>query len=1549
MSSLKMTFSLTSLILIFAMLVAPTAVMAEAGGPTITSIVLDPGTTATAQARNALVFKITFSGTIDASTFTTADTFAATLTNASGNSILQPTQTVAPADNSIATLPTANMPVATMFKFTIDSTGLTSFANDPAGDPYTANHARGIVLRLPKDLVTGATVDITNTIVAGKTNQVSGNYTFTLPQLVTNSVTVTPTVAQKMDGGGDPIANRYTLTLAFANAGGDSTAPNPVAPSPSDIVVTGGTATPVDATGAALTGAALTTALVAPDTTNAPGTFTQDYNIPGALTGLQFGLHAGYLAGSTPSTPVSTPDFGDGKIADIVIWKGQAFDSYKDTDEYLPLAHDALNTPISYSFEPALPAGLEAREIDAQSRFIMGKATAKMDPAGTYMYVATNDTGGRDTISFKIKVMDPIKPTAPTMVMAMEEGSMDDNTMRTVNTNRVEVDWEAPVDTTETSHDPEIPFGSPLTKYVVHWDEVDEDGEKVSGGESGMSDVEPKNKVLATEYRISKLPIGLYEIKVQAVNAVGTAPDLDKAKPVTVLVANPPDEPTDLRAAKGVDAGSVNLDWKLPEDDGGADITAHIIYHNAPGSTEAVEIDADADRFHTVTGVTADGRHVFRVASVNSDGAPFNISDGTAFTVDNPASVDNQGPTFGNLTVSNVTATVGTAIPGTTLPAATDPDGDDSVIEYSIDPDVEDIGLTFNDETRFLSGTPDDATDGAVTYTYTATDDDGAETSLNFTITVNAVKVVTPPVSADLDASYDPATGVTTIRTAAEAGTMIDMNGFATIGADDLPDLEEFFEIGGTIGLSNGDETDDKNSRTVVISEILWGLDYGAPAMDQTQWQFIELYNTTGAAIDLDGWTLTFTGGNVVPASDIDQMSNRGRTGWDVDSGDTGKSGRVTGTLATDLTSAITPSNIVSMYRNIDYDKVEKTHNANDAADNRKKQLDGFPGGNAKGSWKASQRRSTYNRWIYDSKRAKHFKSQPILSPSSVAGTPFRINEIGNDSGSENDWVELHNVTDSEQSLKNYSLSQVTAQGTDTRIFHFHDQDWKVPAKGFVVISTRHPRDTDLAAGKDISVADDQEENKGASHLFVIKTVNLDDGGKFALILRNHHEKQKTDEHLIDVVATRQGAFADNNISSDLWPLKATGLPHDNVIDGGDENFAAGKVYQRNSGNGRGEKQFAVRGFTGVGYDRAAEDAASNGGTPGYDNSAVKEKIADLSDAEITISEIMLSVGDGRLNLPQWIELYNSSMTQSVNLNGWKLHVENYSDVETALDAVLTLDTMVISPNQTVLIVTNTGRVSDPDHFPNHRVVNLWTTKKHRDALEMVRRTDQVFSTMGFNLQLYDKDNKLVDEAGNLDGNRRTRDELEDTWTVPINGDDDERRSSLLRVYEAGVAVDGTMEEGWVLADETNLAFAISQTYYGDPDDFGTPGFRAGGPLPVSLSKFRPERLKDTGEIVVRWITESELNNAGFNILRSEKRDGEFTKVHFEAGQGTTSERNVYEWKDKSAKPNVVYYYQIQDVSIDGDVTTLRTTHLRGNVTAVGKATTTWGEIKALQ
>ena len=77
-------------------------------------------------------------------------------------------------------------------------------------------------------------------------------------------------------------------------------------------------------------------------------------------------------------------------------------------------------------------------------------------------------------------------------------------------------------------------------------------------------------------------------------------------------------------------------------------------------------------------------------------------------------------------------------------------------------------------------------------------------------------------------------------------------------------------------------------------------------------------------------------------------------------------------------------------------------------------------------------------------------------------------------------------------------------------------------------------------------------------------------------------------------------------------------------------------------------------------------------------------------------------------------------------------------------------------------------------------------------------------------------------------------------------------------------------------------------------------------PLPVTLSYFLAE-LTDTG-VVLKWTTESEVDNAGFYIYRSETRDGEFKVVNptMIQGAGTTGEHNEYTWTDTTAKPNTV-------------------------------------------
>ena len=309
----------------------------------------------------------------------------------------------------------------------------------------------------------------------------------------------------------------------------------------------------------------------------------------------------------------------------------------------------------------------------------------------------------------------------------------------------------------------------------------------------------------------------------------------------------------------------------------------------------------------------------------------------------------------------------------------------------------------------------------------------------------------------------------------------------------------------------------------------------------------------------------------------------------------------------------------------------------------------------------------------------------------------------------------------------------------------------------------------------------------------------------------------------------------------------------------------------------------------------------------------------------------------------------------------------------------------MIQPGQTVLVTSTRARSSGSAFFdtsvvfPPTRVFSVWDDA--RGEFGQARSTDPILSTEGFYIELIDGGNDarasgyVSDAVGNLIPNPGRRVATQNTieWSLTditgemVNG---EPRSSIMRRYRKPMGGNfrdrtnkvawpkytamelrdlGIMADGWVLASKTDFR-DVSQTWYGHGTDIGSPGISTGRVLPVELAKFRPVRLED-GSVTIRWITESETNNAGFNILRSESKSGEFTKLNTQliAGQDTTSERTAYEFVDKTAKPNVVYYYQIQDVSLDGDIQTLAVTHLRGHVSAAGKATTTWGDIKSLQ
>jgi len=89
--------------------------------------------------------------------------------------------------------------------------------------------------------------------------------------------------------------------------------------------------------------------------------------------------------------------------------------------------------------------------------------------------------------------------------------------------------------------------------------------------------------------------------------------------------------------------------------------------------------------------------------------------------------------------------------------------------------------------------------------------------------------------------------------------------------------------------------------------------------------------------------------------------------------------------------------------------------------------------------------------------------------------------------------------------------------------------------------------------------------------------------------------------------------------------------------------------------------------------------------------------------------------------------------------------------------------------------------------------------------------------------------------------------------------------------------------------------------------------------LPVELSIF--SAVVEDSHIILKWRTESEINNLGFDVYRSENPDGKFVKVNpaYIKGAGTDSTPHDYQFVDESAAVGKTYYYYLETISFSGE------------------------------
>ncbi len=89
-------------------------------------------------------------------------------------------------------------------------------------------------------------------------------------------------------------------------------------------------------------------------------------------------------------------------------------------------------------------------------------------------------------------------------------------------------------------------------------------------------------------------------------------------------------------------------------------------------------------------------------------------------------------------------------------------------------------------------------------------------------------------------------------------------------------------------------------------------------------------------------------------------------------------------------------------------------------------------------------------------------------------------------------------------------------------------------------------------------------------------------------------------------------------------------------------------------------------------------------------------------------------------------------------------------------------------------------------------------------------------------------------------------------------------------------------------------------------------------PLPVEMTAFSATR--DADQVTLTWRTESELNNLGFNIYRSEQEEEGYTRMNEDLirGQGTTTAAHDYSYIDDDIESDKDYWYTVETISTDG-------------------------------
>ncbi len=281
---------------------------------------------------------------------------------------------------------------------------------------------------------------------------------------------------------------------------------------------------------------------------------------------------------------------------------------------------------------------------------------------------------------------------------------------------------------------------------------------------------------------------------------------------------------------------------------------------------------------------------------------------------------------------------------------------------------------------------------------------------------------------------------------------------------------------------------------------------------------------------------------------------------------------------------------------------------------------------------------------------------------------------------------------------------------------------------------------------------------------------------------------------------------------------------------------------------------------------------------------------------EVIITEIMYNPASSESNTQtQFIEIANTT-ANTISLNNWTIDDED-------ADGPNTLPDVTLPPFGIAVICGCSAQDMQGAWGSGFTIISLL------DMGQTMFNMANSPSTTNEIIQLRDNMGNLVDEVNYDDAS-------------PWPSDNPDGVSIYLNLPNHSMNATANNDGGNGARSTNGVNGAFNSTIFGvwNAVEQGSPGNVNGDQtLPVELTSFTA--IAGDKKVTLKWITQSEVDNVGFDVMKAPQRNGEYSKIGFKEGKFTTNERTEYEFVDPLVVNGRTYWYKIVDIDVNGNHT----------------------------